>query len=55
VQAPTAMHYEPWAFVGFQNAGMLKRYSDRAKALLLDASGGHMDLFRRESRPEMTT
>jgi nitroreductase len=46
VQAPTAMHYEPWAFVVIQNAGMLKRCSDRAKAMLLDAAAGHMDLFR---------
>ena len=31
VQAPTAMHMEPWAFVVLQDVGMLKRYSDRAK------------------------
>src|SRR5262249_2272097 len=31
VQAPTAMHSEPWAFVVIQDDGVLKRYSDRAK------------------------
>lgn len=36
VQAPTAMHVEPWAFVVIQNKVLLKRYSDRAKAILLD-------------------
>jgi len=32
VEAPTAMHMEPWAFVVIQDEEMLKRYSDRAKA-----------------------
>ena len=36
VQAPTAMHVEPWAFVVIQNKVLLRRYSDRAKAILLD-------------------
>jgi nitroreductase len=36
VQAPTAMHLEPWAFVVVQEKLRLRRYSDRAKALLLD-------------------
>lgn len=31
VQAPTAMHEEPWAFVVIQDDAALKRYSDRAK------------------------
>jgi nitroreductase len=31
VQAPTAMHSEPWAFVVVQDRAALKRYSDRAK------------------------
>lgn len=33
VQAPTAMHKEPWEFVVLQDAATLKRYSDRAKAI----------------------
>lgn len=35
VQAPTAMHLEPWGFVVVQDRKALKRYSDRAKAMLL--------------------
>jgi len=31
VQAPTAMHLEPWAFVVVQDRATLKRYSDQAK------------------------
>jgi nitroreductase len=31
VQAPTAMHEEPWAFVVIQDDATLKRYSDLAK------------------------
>ena len=34
VQAPTAMHLEPWAFVVVQDEATLKRYSDRAKGKL---------------------
>ena len=36
VQAPTAMHLEPWGFVVIQDKALLKRYSDRAKAMLLE-------------------
>jgi len=36
VHAPTAMHLEPWAFVVVQDKAALKRYSDRAKVMLLD-------------------
>jgi nitroreductase len=36
VQAPTARHLEPWGFVVVQDKALLKRYSDRAKAMLLD-------------------
>jgi nitroreductase len=36
VQAPTAMHLEPWAFVVIQDKARLRRYSDRAKAMLLE-------------------
>src|SRR3974390_3240959 len=35
VQAPTALHREPWAFVVIQDRDRLHQYSDRAKALLL--------------------
>jgi nitroreductase len=31
VQAPTALHAEPWAFVVIQDRAMLRRYSDLAK------------------------
>ena len=35
VQAPSAMNRQPWRFAVIQDAARLKRYSDRAKALLL--------------------
>ena len=35
VQAPTAMHGEPWCFAIIQDPALLKRDSDRAKELLL--------------------
>ena len=38
VQAPTAMHLEPWGFAVVQDRARLKRYSDRAKSMLLDSS-----------------
>jgi nitroreductase len=44
VQAPTAMHAEPWAFVVVQNATALKRYSDRAKASWAQEAAHHRDL-----------
>jgi nitroreductase len=37
VQAPSAMNAQPWSFAVVQDAACLKRYSDRAKALLLAA------------------
>ncbi len=36
VQAPTAMHLEPWAFVVVQDKALLKRLSDRAKVIARD-------------------
>src|ERR1019366_3473504 len=33
VQAPTAVHAEPWAFIVIQDRHVLKRCSDAAKAL----------------------
>ena len=41
VQAPSAMNVQPWAFAVVQNTGQLKRYSDRAKQMLLRASEGN--------------
>ena len=38
VQAPSAMNAQPWGFAVVQDAATLKRYSDRAKALLLSAA-----------------
>ncbi|MGZ5125182.1 MAG: nitroreductase family protein [Burkholderiales bacterium] len=46
VHAPTAMHLEPWAFVVVQDKALLKRYSDRAKELLLEDLRGDGDLAR---------
>jgi len=46
VQAPTAMHLEPWAFVVVQNAGLLRRYSDQAKALLRQEAAKHRSLLQ---------
>lgn len=34
VQAPTAMHEEPWGFVVIQDAGMLDRLSESSKELV---------------------
>lgn len=31
VQAPTAMHIEPWGFVVIQDASLLRKYSERVK------------------------
>ncbi len=41
VHAPTAMHLEPWAFALVQDRSLLKRYSDRAKAMLLEQAREH--------------
>lgn len=46
VQAPTAMHLEPWAFAVVQDAVKLKRLSDRAKELIIE----HADSFPAEKR-----
>jgi nitroreductase len=45
VQAPTAVHLEPWAFVVVQNRATLKGLSDRAKALAVDETAHH-DLLK---------
>jgi len=54
VRAPTAIHEEPWVFVVVQDAGLLRRLSDRAKAFFveeinhqhLDRGGHALDSFR---------
>ena len=38
VQAPSAMNGQPWTFAIIQEVARLKRYSDRAKVMLLEAS-----------------
>jgi nitroreductase len=45
VQAPTAIHLEPWAFVVVQNAHTLQALSERAKALAV-AEAQHHDLVK---------
>ncbi len=40
VQAPSARNRQPWIFSVLQDAAQLKRYSDRAKALLLAQLSG---------------
>jgi nitroreductase len=46
VQAPTAMHLEPWGFVVIQDKALLKHYSDRAKSTLLEQAEGGTSLRR---------
>ena len=44
VQAPTAMHSEPWLFVVIQSRLALRRYSDLAKATLIKQAELYRDL-----------
>ena len=37
IQAPSAMNEQPWAFAVIQDTKSLKRYSERAKSLLLNS------------------
>jgi len=52
VQAPSAMNRQPWLFSVLQDRGQMKRYSDRAKAMLLaqvaddPKARRYSDLFR---------
>ena len=46
VQAPTAMHTEPWAFVVVQDRTTLKRISDRAKGSWIKEAARYRDLHR---------
>lgn len=40
IQAPTAMHEEPWAFAVIQDKKLLKQLSDDAKEMVWEASQG---------------
>ena len=40
VQAPSAMNRQPWLFSIIQDASQLARYSERAKAMVLDQMAG---------------
>ena len=47
VQAPTAMHLEPWAFIVIQDTALLKRLSDQAKVLAqAEEEAKHRDLLK---------
>lgn len=47
VQAPTAMHLEPWAFVVIQDRELLARLSDKAKILAqAELEARHHDLLK---------
>ncbi len=51
VHAPTAMHLEPWTFLIVQDRALLKRLSDRAKAIAQTPRGAdHRELARAPSR-----
>lgn len=45
VQAPSAVHKEPWCFIVIQDTAMLRRLSDRAKALALEDVAKHHELL----------
>lgn len=47
VQAPTAMHVEPWKFVIVQDREMLMRLSNRAKQKWLEEAAHYRDLHAR--------
>ena len=44
VQAPSAMNQQPWAIVVIQGAELLRQFSDRAKASLLESMDSHSPL-----------
>ena len=46
VQAPTALHEEPWAFVVIRDAALLKRYSDMAKGNWATEASRYRQLHR---------
>jgi nitroreductase len=41
VLAPTAVHEEPWSFLVIQDRALLRRLSDRAKAMMAVEATGH--------------
>jgi nitroreductase len=43
IQAPSATNSQPWAFVVIQDAELLKKYSDRAKVIMLELMGNNPD------------
>lgn len=51
VQAPTALHDEPWEFVIVQDPAMLKRLSDRAKEKWCEEAEHYRDLHARVATP----
>jgi nitroreductase len=51
VQAPTAMHLEPWAFAVVQDRAALRRYSDRAKRAWVADMTAHRDLHVNATPP----
>ncbi len=56
VQAPTAVHLEPWAFAVVRDRATLRRYSDRAKRHILEelaATPAPADEARRQFLDEM--
>lgn len=44
VQAPSAMNQQPWAFLVIQGAELLRQFSERAKASLLEGMDSHSPL-----------
>ncbi len=54
VQAPTAMHEEPWAFVVVQDREKLRRLSDRAKELLASEADAIHSLGARHALDRFT-
>ncbi|HVX40428.1 MAG TPA: nitroreductase family protein [Gemmatimonadaceae bacterium] len=46
VQAPTAMHQEPWSFVVVQDRATLEHISDRAKSIMVAEASAHRELLR---------
>ena len=64
VQAPTAVHEEPWLFAVVQDPATLKRYSDRTKISFIEEARKYRELragepaatrfFEQLSRPEFS-
>jgi len=50
VHAPSAMNAQPWHFAVVQNRSVLTRFSDRAKAMLLEATRGDAKAAHYETR-----